>query len=208
LLGWKTYKMRVVLLAGGMSKRMGRDKLFLPIKGKPFLQLMIERLLHSDFLVSIITNKGKVENIKNILPSSIVDKVSIFEDVYPDKGPVGGIYSGLLYSSEPFVFVLAADLPFFKPELMKAMEESFVNQTALIPETEKGYEPLFAIYGKKSQAVFLRMIQEDDLKISNSYQILSTSFFTPEMISKYDPTNQSFININTQQDYEEIIRLE
>jgi molybdopterin-guanine dinucleotide biosynthesis protein A len=200
--------MRVVLLAGGKSKRMGEDKLFLPFQGKPLLQWMIEKLVNANFTTHIITSGANQKKIGKALPLDLLQNISIFQDVYPDKGPIGGIYSGLFYSYEPYIFVLAADLPFFKPELMLAMEKEWLHKDALIPQTEKGYEPLFAIYAKSCQAVFLKMIQENNLKISNSYGILSARIFPKEKIVTFDPGYQSFININTREDYEEIIRLE
>jgi molybdenum cofactor guanylyltransferase len=199
--------MRVVLLAGGKSKRMGEDKLFLPLQGKPMIQCMIEKLLKTYFSVHVITSGSNQKKIAESLPPELLKNIAIFQDVYPDKGPIGGIYSGLFYSDEPQVFVLAADLPLFKPELMVAMEKEFSHKDALIPQTEKGYEPLFAIYAKSCQNVFLKMIQENNLKISNSYGLISARIFPKEKISTLDPTYTSFFNINTQADYEEIILL-
>jgi molybdopterin-guanine dinucleotide biosynthesis protein A len=200
--------MRVVLLAGGKSKRMGEDKLFLPIQGKPIIHYMTEKLINADLLVRIITSGSNQKKIMDILPQDLLKNISIFQDVYPDKGPIGGIYSGLFYSNEPYIFVLAVDLPFFNPELMLAMEKDCLRKNALIPHTEKGYEPLFAIYAKSCQPVFRKMIQENNLKISNSYGILSARIFSKEKIALFDPGYRSFININTREDYEEIIRLE
>ena len=199
--------MRVVLLAGGKSKRMGTDKMFLPFHNMPLIQWMIEKIIQSGFLITLISNAVNNQKIQNILPYPLRKQILVHEDVYPEKGPIGGIYSGLFYSLEPRVFVVAVDLPFFVPELMKDMERAFRNDTLLIPQTEKGYEPLFAIYPKSSESVFLKMIKEDNLKISNSYKLVPTTFYTQNQISKFDPTYQSFININTREDYEEIIRL-
>lgn len=199
--------MRVVLLAGGKSKRMGEDKIFLPYHHMPLIQWMIERLLQSAFDVTLLSSAANHQKIQNILPNALRKQILIHEDVYPEKGPIGGIYSGLFYSLEPRVFVLAVDLPFFVPELMKDMERAFRDDTLLIPETEKGFEPLFAMYPKSSESVFLKMIIEDNLKISNSYKLIPTAFYTQNQITKFDPTYQSFTNINTKEDYEEIIRL-
>jgi molybdopterin-guanine dinucleotide biosynthesis protein A len=200
--------MRVVLLAGGKSTRMGIDKLFLPIQGKPLVRYMIDKLLLANFSISIITSGANQKKIRDLLTTDVAEKVVIYQDVYTDKGPIGGIYSGLFYSYEPYIFVLAADLPFFKPELMVAMEKEILGKVALIPQTEKGYEPLFAIYAKSSQEVFLKMIQDNNLKISNSYAVLSARIYPREKITGYDPKFESFININTKEDYEEIIRFE
>jgi len=199
--------MRVVLLAGGKSKRMGCDKIFLPFQGKPLIQWMTEKLIKSNFTVHIITNGANQKRIQQSLPNVLLQNVSIFQDVYPDKGPIGGIYSGLFYSDEPYIFILAVDLPFFKPELMIAMEKECLRSDALIPQTEKGYEPLFAIYAKSCQAVFLKMIRQNNLKISNSYGLLNTRILTKKIIANFDPDYQSFVNINTMEDYDEIIRL-
>lgn len=200
--------MRVVLLAGGKSKRMGTDKMFLPLQQKPLVLYMVEKLLDSHYLVSLMTSFVNEEKTRQIFPPSILKYITIFQDVYPDKGPIGGIYSGLYYSSEPYVFVLAADLPFFHPNLINYIETKKEGYDAVIPQTEKGYEPLFALYSQKCQNMFKTMIQANDLKISNAYENISKFIILPEQIKDYDPSFESFMNINTREDYEGIIRSE
>lgn len=199
--------MRVILLAGGKSQRMGKDKLFLPLHDKPLILYMIEKLLKNNFSISIIASSSSYQKIKEIVINNQLEKVSIHEDIFKDLGPIGGIYSGMFYSKDPYVFILACDLPFFNPILMRAMEVELLENDIVVPRMDKGFEPLFCIYSQKCQPVLHKMIKENDLKISNCYIKLTKRVFPPEEIKEYDPNLLSFVNINTEMDYKTILSL-
>lgn len=195
--------MQVSLLAGGKSKRMGSDKLFLPYQNQPIIRYMVNKLKSSGFSVLIIGNDSNQEKIHK---SIVKNDFPVYQDLIPDKGPIGGIYSSLAYSSDPYVFVMAVDLLLFIPDLVRYLERYISCYDIVVPYTQKGFEPLFAIYKQSCKPVLLKMILDHDLKISNSFEKVHTKKVGMDEIKLLDPFLQSFQNINTKEDYEEIIR--
>ena len=201
----RTNLLQVSLLAGGKSSRMGSDKLFLPYQNQPIIQYMVNKLKNSGFSVLIIGNSNNQEKIHNNL---IRNEVPVYQDLIPDKGPMGGIYSSLSYSPDPYVFVMAVDLLLFVPALIRYLEKFILYYDIVVPKTQKGYEPLFAIYKQTCTSVILKMILENDLKISNCFEKVVVKEVGFDEIKHLDPFLKSFRNINTKEDYEEIIRKE
>ena len=106
--------MTAVILAGGKSSRMGSTKHSLNLKAKTFIELQIE-LLRKMFDEIIISANTPSEYEYLHLP--------IFKDLYPDKGPLAGIYTGLINSSSFYTFMLACDMPFVELELIKYLKD-------------------------------------------------------------------------------------
>jgi len=130
-----------VILAGGKAVRMdGLAKTLIKIEGQSILERMAKVIFSIFDEVILVANEYK-EEYENFNFSAIV------QDVYKNKGPLGGIHAGMKSASCDYVFVFAADLPFLNSELiLQEIKMLKKEDEALIPEHEKGIEPLHAIY--------------------------------------------------------------
>src|SRR3989338_7407536 len=97
-----------IILAGGRSTRMGEDKSFLEVSGKTLLENAVDSLSPICKKLLIITNTP--------LPCHRYG-IETHADIIKERGPLGGIYTGLIFSGERYNFVVACDMPFIDRNL-------------------------------------------------------------------------------------------
>lgn len=135
-------KPTVGILAGGRSRRFGRDKALFPINGTPLLLHLVSRFQRSGFRVIVAGRR-----YADILPSD----VTVVCDVYPERGPLGGIHA-ILRQAMPAgtVFVVPCDLPFFDPRLVVAAYERWHEEDwALLLRDDFGPQPTIGLYSAR-----------------------------------------------------------
>src|SRR3989338_6495006 len=108
----KIKKVTAIILAGGKSSRMCRNKAFIKLKGKTFIEKIIVTLKSIFDEVIIVANE--VEKLKGL-------KVRVVKDIVPNRGPLSGIHSGLVNSKTLINFVVACDMPFLNPGVINQM---------------------------------------------------------------------------------------
>lgn len=129
-----------VVLAGGQSKRMGVDKASLVLGGKPMIAHAIDRL--REVLPEVVVVAKDACRLD--LPG-----VKVIADAAPDvAGALVGIHSALLAVKTPYAFVVACDMPYIQPELVRRMIEACHGCDALVPKIGAAIEPLFALYSR------------------------------------------------------------
>ncbi len=128
----------LVILAGGRSSRMGRDKADLLCHGKTFLQTQIDKGLAlgiQDILISGYRGTGFLD-------------IPVVPDRYPDKGPLGGLEACFRKAREPYCLVLSVDAPLVPVSelvhLIDAFEKS--EKKALILRSRDKEQPLIGVY--------------------------------------------------------------
>src|SRR5437763_696400 len=136
-----------VLLAGGKSSRMGRDKAFLEIDRVPLWLRQIEtlRALSPDEL--FISGPPLAAEWRDF---------EIVADVQPNAGPLGGIAAALQRCRSDFLVVLAVDMPRMNAAFLRSMLDDCVaanDGRGIVPKSRGGYEPLAAVYPKSSLPV-------------------------------------------------------
>jgi molybdopterin-guanine dinucleotide biosynthesis protein A len=129
--------MTAVIMAGGKSTRMGRDKLSLAFMGQSLLEGAVSRYKRCfDRVIVSVSDLSKYPELE-------VEKVA---DIYKETGPIGGLHAVLKYVQEP-VFLTAADMPFSSPEAaLKIIELCGDNDVCALADGEGRFEPLFAYY--------------------------------------------------------------
>jgi molybdenum cofactor guanylyltransferase len=144
---WKTL-LSAIVLAGGASRRMGRDKALIPIAGVPLLQRTCDVALNCASVVYVIT--PQLETYRSIVPIGcdlVQESRSPQNDSPP--GPLVGFAQGLRSVQTPWVLLLACDLPRLEATILQRWLEQLrtVNdEIALLPKGKKGWEPLCGFY--------------------------------------------------------------
>ncbi len=177
-----------IILSGGKSLRMGFDKAFIKIDGVP----IIERIytLFKKLFNEIIIVTDKKELFSNW-------DVKIYNDLIPQQGALGGIYTGLFFSSFHFSFCAACDMPFLRESVIQFLIHRIDDHDIIVPRTQDGFQPLHAIYSKNCLEPIKKMMMGEKSKIIDVYPLVKTKMIEEDEFSFLDPQKSSFININT-----------
>ena len=164
----------------------------LPLGGKP-LAVHMHSLLADLFSKVILIGHSRPELEKMGL-TSVPDLIS-------GKGVLGGIYTALHVCKTPYVFVVAADMPFLTPSLISGILAYRHKADAVIPSGPKGMEPLCAVYSKACIGTIKESIERNTLKVIEALDGLKV--LSPE-IGQKDSEPDPFININCPEDLEKL----
>ena len=180
---------------------MGRSKALETIGGKSLIEGVIERLKQLTSQILIVTAKEKFD-----LPLSVKAKVAT--DIYPNKGPLGGIYTGLVTSRSVYNIVVACDMPFINTGLLHYMIELSPGFEAVVPRlAPEGVEPLHAIYSKSCSDKMKIALQHNQLGVHSFLNAVRVRYVEREECQRLDPQLLCFFNINRQADLERAIAL-
>jgi len=124
-------------------------------------------------------------------------KAKTIVDLYPGKGALGGIYTGLANAETFYSLVVGCDMPFLNRDLLSYMIDHPFNFDAVVPKVHGMLEPLHAVYSKGCLAPIREMIKEDRLEISHLFNLVKTRYIGEDEIVKFDSQYLSFFNINT-----------
>jgi molybdopterin-guanine dinucleotide biosynthesis protein A len=186
-----------VILAGGKSSRMGKNKALLDFGGRSIIEHTVD-LFKSIFPeVLLVTNTP--EEYKGL-------SVRIVTDIFPGKGSLGGVYTGLLYSSNEYSFIASCDMPFLKRGLIEFLMTLRDGYDVVVPRLKGGHEPLHAVYSKRCLKPIEEMIKRNDLRIIGFYQGVRAREVSEEELAPFNPGPSAFINVNTPEEYEEALR--
>lgn len=191
--------MTAIILAGGKARRMKEpcNKAFLIVDGERIIDRQINVLKKFFKDIIIVTNfKDKYNNYPNKWG------ICLIKDVLPERGPLGGIYSGLLASKDHYNFVIACDMPFINERLIRYIKENTDGYDIIIPKINKMANPLFGIYSRNCIPIIEEMLKRNRLKVSNIFPRARTHFISRREIEKFDKKLLSLLNINTRDDLE------
>jgi molybdopterin-guanine dinucleotide biosynthesis protein A len=184
-----------IILAGGRSRRMGEDKRYL-VLGE---QTLLERglgVLHSIFQEALVV-------IAQDSPPLGID-ARVVRDLVPECGSLGGLYSGLMQATTPWVFVVACDMPFLNQAVIAQFTSRRATADIVMAKLEARLHPMHALYGKQCLPVLEQMIRARQLKIQAmmSQSSLRVRYVTEADLLTIDPFGRSFYNVNTLADLE------
>ena len=126
----------------------------------------------------------------------------IVTDIYPGKGSLGGLYTGLTASNSFYNLVVACDMPFLNQALLCYMVQLSVGFDAVVPRLGSMVEPLHAVYSRGCLATVERLLKQDNLKVRDILPLIRVRYVETEEIDMFDPEHLSIFNINTEADLE------
>ena len=206
-----------VILAGGQSRRMGRDKALLDFDGAPLIARVIERMKQVCPEVIVVANDvGTYARFG----------APVIRDVYPGRGSLGGIFSGLQAARAEHVLAVACDLPFLNDALLRYLISLAPQADVIIPRThaptgkakdatrydqlavkESGLQATHAIYSKRCLEPMRARLLADDLRIINFFDEVRVRVIEPDEVAQFDPRMLSFLNVNTPEDWQSALIL-
>ncbi len=180
-----------VILAGGLSRRMGRDKATLTIGGRN----LYERAYGA---CETIFDQILIAGNRPDLASAIVP---CFADEFPGSA-LGGIHCGLKAAQTPWIFVVPCDLAAPDPNLIRHLLPYRHSHDAVVPRTPAGFEPVFALYHKNCLPMMEQMLREHNFRIYDFYDRIRTRF-----VDSHDLPGgwqSALVNLNSPLDIEQL----
>ena len=166
-----------VLLAGGKSSRMGRDKAALPVDGQPLWRRQLAVLAATGAGEIFISGKSDgpwADGVGQAPRLSIAPPV--IPDEAPDCGPLGGLTAALRHCANPWLLVLAVDMPKMTPAFLSQLaEEAERSQRGIVPTLRGFPEPLAAIYPKSALPLAKAALSRGQLKLEPLIRSLETA---------------------------------
>jgi molybdopterin-guanine dinucleotide biosynthesis protein A len=129
-------------------------------------------------------------------------------DFYPGKGPLGGIFTGLLAAESSHILVVACDMLFLNVELLQYMTRLSQHFDAVVPRLERGkLEPLHAIYSKNCLDSMKILLKSNQLKVTHFLDTVRVRYIKQAEARRFDPQLLSFFNVNSQSDLDKAVVL-
>ena len=188
-------KVSGIVLAGGMSRRLGRNKAIEPLGGEPLISRVIGRLSEVTDETVVVVN-----DLERASALSLPDWAHVAVDIYPGGGSLGGIFTGLSSADGEWGLVVACDMPFLNVGLFNHILSARNGYDAVIPVLEGRPEPTHAAYSKSCLPHMQQHLEADDLKIAHFFDDVRVKFIEEREIDLLDPERLSFFNVNTQED--------
>ena len=188
-------KISCIALAGGKSTRLGRNKLSEIVGDKTLFSRVISNLAIFESEMIVVTSDPS-----NIPRDIDYPKITIIKDIFPDKGSLGGIYTGLAASKTFYNLVVAGDMPFLNHELLSYFVSQAEGYDLVAFNKDNKFEPLHAVYSKNCIAPLENMLQQVNVRIIELLKLVRTRMISQEEIDRIDPGHLSFFNINTDGD--------
>ncbi|MCS7261227.1 MAG: molybdenum cofactor guanylyltransferase [Anaerolineae bacterium] len=188
-------RVSVAVLAGGQSRRMGRDKAFLSVGGKPVIQRVFERVAPlSDDLILVTNTPDKY---------AAYTDYRIVGDVHPGKGSLGGVYSALIAARHPHCLIVACDMPFLNTRLLKYLARlaRFWDYDVVVPVISGRWETMHAVYSKRCLDPIEECLRRGKLRVCDFFEKVRLCVVEPDRLERFDPFLRSFLNMNTPEEW-------
>src|SRR5579862_6812516 len=182
------------VLAGGKSSRMGQDKAFLELGGRTLLTHALELAKATTGNVCIVGSKEKFAAFGQVV-----------EDIFPGHGPLGGIYTALTGTRTELNLVLAVDMPFLQLEFLNYLvaQARDCSAAVVVPSTERGLQPLCAVYRRDFAEVAKPALAAGKNKIDRLFAEVETRVINQEELERNGFPDAMFRNLNTELDWQD-----
>ena len=194
--------MTAVILAGGMSRRLGRDKALEPFEGESLIQRVISRMRQVGRSLLVVVNHPE-----RAAELDLPDDIHAATDRYPGMGSLGGILTGLMAAPTEWSTFCACDMPFLSPRLYQRLLSQRQGYDAVVPVIDGRPEPTHAVYSRACIEPIRKRVIAQDLKISSFFGDVRVRLVPEDEVRLSDPDLRSFFNINTEKDLETALEM-
>ena len=187
--------MLTVILTGGGSRRMGRDKAALPWGGGTFLQSLIDKYAALGPVAVSVDRPGRFA----------FRGAAELVDAFPGQGPLNGLVSGFSETGAEEIFLTGTDLPLGEAALARRLAEKRGGADAcVLRRGAKGFEPLFAVYGRGCLAAARAALEAGERSFLHLLRGVAVRCVAPEEVSEFD-LDRVLLNVNTPEEYEKLM---
>jgi molybdopterin-guanine dinucleotide biosynthesis protein A len=196
-----------LIVSGGKSTRMGRDKKFLEMGGRTFIEIAVDVARGiADEIIVVVGSKEQMEDTKAL---GIKD-AGVVVDVKEGLGPVMGVLTGLHAAKGEWAVVMPADAPMMKAEVFRHMLDKKEGYDAVVPTSGEHLEPMYAVYKRDvmiEACTSALEVEGERASLHNVVHGLSKVNYIPvDDFRKYDSELLTFYNVNTESDLEEVLK--
>jgi len=181
------------IVAGGKSSRMGKDKAFLQLGG----QTLLARALA---LAATVTEEVRIVGD----PVRFLPFARVVQDVFPGRGPLGGIHAALRASETELNLMLAVDLPFVESRFLAYLTASACQCAAVVtvPRSAGGWQPLCGVYRREFAALAERALRKSKNRIDSLFAAVETRAIGDEELVRMGFSANMFRNLNTPEEWQ------
>ena len=189
-----------IILSGGFSKRLGRDKGLVILASKPLVLHVIDRISNiADEILVVVGNKTQYEIFKDKLGK----KAILIIDKEEFQSPLIGAATGFEKAKGKYSYLLPCDTPFISTKILQLLYDLCKGKSAVIPRWPTGYiEPLQAVY--KTKPALLAAKQALSQKNMNMQSMIANlkevRYVSTMLLEQIEPKLETFFNINTIED--------
>ena len=194
------------VLAGGASRRMGRDKSTLVIGGRTLIEIAAMALSGVADPIRVVGNLAAGQTSLPIIPDEEIGGGA--------RGAIVGLYTAAKYAGTEWIAVLACDLPFVSSELLVRMSTAIAKVgketvAALLPEQPDGrIQPLCGFYRAAATRLGIEeLLSEDNWRLQRLAERLDTHIVPFTDIADLPGSERFFMNLNSPEDHQAALRL-
>jgi molybdenum cofactor guanylyltransferase len=182
------------VLAGGKSLRMGEDKAFLQF-GE---HTLLERALELAGVIGDVRIVGSAEKFARF--------GKVIEDVFPGRGPLGGIHAALRGTQTELNLILAVDLPFVESKFAKYLVANARQSGAMVTlaRSEQRWQPLCAVYRRQFGGIAEKALQAGKNKVDALFAGLNLRVIEEQELAEKGFATSMFRNLNTREEWEKV----
>jgi molybdenum cofactor guanylyltransferase len=189
-----------IILAGGKSRRMGGiNKALLRVGQHHIIERVCEAVLQVMTNAMIITNTPDDFAFLGL---------PMFPDIHPNTGSLGGLYTGLKHCTDKLGFLVACDMPFLNPQIMKTMIDLVDDYDVVIPNVDGGLQPLHAIYSRNCTKLIEDFLLRGNFKIIDCLHQVKMREVSEDFLKGFDPTFRFVMNVNSPEDLAKAINID
>ena len=186
-------KITGVIQAGGKSTRMGgRPKALIELGGRRIVERVVAALAPAVDDILIVTNTPELYTFLGL---------PMVGDVYPDRGSLGGIYSGLRAAGE-VALTVACDMPFLHPEVVRLVVSRAGEGDVVIPRVGNQLETMHAAYGKACLPHIEKRLLAGQLRIVEFFAGVQVVEIAEADVARFRDPAVAFMNVNTPDELE------
>jgi molybdopterin-guanine dinucleotide biosynthesis protein A len=182
-----------LVLAGGASQRMGRDKALLELDHRPLIAIVIERMAQvCDEVLIVSGDPGPYVGLG----------MPVVEDRFKGVGVLGGLHSGLEAASYELTLAVGCDMPFLNADLLRTFADWAEGFDVALLRRGEYVEPLHAAYRRTCLPAIEDVIRAGKRRVVSFFSRVGVRYVTLEEVASLDPYLDSFRNVNTPAEWE------
>ena len=186
------------ILAGGASRRMGQNKALLSLDGQPLIAHVANKLAQLTKERIIISNDVALYSFLGL---------PIYKDLFVGAGALAGVHAALTYATQPWVFIVACDMPLLNITLLRWLFRQRQEVDVVMPKRDGREEPLHALYQRRVLPAVEARLQAGQRRVTSFLPDVKVRFVEEAAMRPLDPDLRSFSNANTPAEWQQVLAI-